>query len=314
MSWLTLRCPRCGAYLAAPSPATGTSWATCPHCYAVLPVVAARDPPPLFTWEVYPAVYPALPPPRAPGRQLPTVVVVALVLATVLLAGLAGLTAFTGVSALAPATFSMSGTVVGAPAGTLRGPLPSPPVAGALATLTGEGGYEASVVTGPSGTFSFTGIPAGGATLNVTDRGYAPTVVNVFFSKPYTAAGAPGGLTVTLTPSPAPASTVVVTPFANLESLLTSLFSATVLLGVAGAVSAAGALGARHGRRPALGVAGGAAAIVAPVALFLLGDTTVLPWTAYATAGLSAIGAVAASLGTVPLLWEGPPPEPVEPD
>lgn len=312
MSWVTLRCPRCGAYIAAPAPAAATSYATCPHCYSTLPVVPARDPPPLFSWEVYPSVYPALPPPRAPGRHLPTVVMATLVAATVLLAGLAGLLFVTGTSALSPGSFALEGVVVEGSSGGVV--LPHGPIAGALVRVTSEAGYDRQVLTDSAGAFSFSGIPSGGATVNVTAPGFAPVEVTIFFSKPFVSAGGGNGLTVAMTPTPAQGSSVVDTPFPNLESLLTSLWSGTALLALAGVISAVGAVCAHARRRAAVSVAGGAAALVAPAAMFLLGDTTVLPLAAFATVGLSALGAVAATLGAVPMLWNGPPPEDVERD
>ena len=312
MSWVTLRCPRCGAYLAAPSPGAATSWATCPHCYNALPVVGPRDPPPLFTWEVYPSLYPALPPPRAPGRHLPTVVLASLCAAAILLAGLAGILFLTGTSALAPGSFELSGVVEGLNATPFGSTAPLP---GALVRLTSEGGYNETVLSGSDGSFRFTGIPSGGATLNVTHAGFSPVEVTLLYSKPFVAAGDSGGLTVEMTPANGNSPTSVVeTPFPDLESLLTSLWSGTVLLGAAALLTIAGALAARRPERAPVAIAGGAAAIVAPVSLFLLGDTAVVPLAAYFSVALSALGAVAASLGAVPLLWDGPPPEPVEPD
>ncbi|MCI4360675.1 MAG: hypothetical protein L3J91_03155, partial [Thermoplasmata archaeon] len=110
---MTVRCPRCGAYIAAPAhqPAL-TSYATCPHCSTAVPIVAPRDPPPLFSWEVFPSVYPSLPLPRAPGARLTVAVGLALVVATLLLAGLAGFLVWSGVQASGPATFTVEGTVV----------------------------------------------------------------------------------------------------------------------------------------------------------------------------------------------------------
>lgn len=307
--WVALRCPRCGAYLGAPSPGAATSWVTCPHCYAPLPVVSVRDPPPLFSWEVYPNVYPTLPAPSAPGRHFPLVVRSTLIAAAVLLAVLAGVFGYTGASALAPGSFSLSGTVVGAgPNDTLL------PVAGAVVALSGESAYRQTIVTGPDGTFDFTGVPAGGASLNVSAPGYAPVEVSVFFSHPYVAAGDAGGLVVALAPLPSAGSSVSESPFPNLESLLTSLWSGSVLFVIAALLAIAGAWAATRPGRAPVAVAGGASALVAPVALFLLGDATVVPWSAYTTVALSCLGVIAATFGAVPLLWEGPPPERPGPD
>jgi len=308
MNWVTIRCPRCGAYVAAPSPGARTSWASCPHCYTTLPVVAPSDPPPLFSWEVYPNVYPTLAPPRVPGHRLPMAVALTLVVTTVVLVGIAGVLFWTGSSALAPGTFSLAGEV-DAPFDTGL----AFPLQGAFVNLSGEGGFRAAVVTNGSGQFAFTGVPAGGALVNVSAPGYGSVAVVIFLSQPYRAPADSGGLVVTLQPSSVSGGTTVVeSPFSSLEGFLTSLWSGTVLFGIAAAVSGLGAVYAREGRHRAVPVAAGAAALVAPAALFLLGDASAFPLVGYATAGLSALGALAISLGLIPLLWEGRAPEPNE--
>ena len=310
MAWVTLRCPRCGAYVAAPATRSAfPSWATCPHCYATLPVVPPRDPPPLFSWEVYPSVYPALPVPRAPGRRLFTLVAFTLVACTVLLAGVGGVLAFWGANALAPGTFSLSGRVLADPS---DGASPYP-LAGAYVNLTDEHGSVQHRITNFSGAFSFAGIPAGSALVNVSAPGWAPFVVEVFLSASYVATMQGPGIIATLQPtSVSNGTTLAESPFADLESFLASLWSATVLLGIAAVIAAFGAAAALRGRRPALGAAGGAAAMVAPAALFLLGDASAFPLLAFPTAALSALGALALCLSALPMAWVGKPPEPTE--
>jgi hypothetical protein len=308
MAWVTLRCPRCGAYVAAPATRPHeTSWASCPHCGTPLPVVAPRDPPPLFAWEVYPTLYPTLPPARAPGRRLYHVGAAALAVTVVLLVGIGGALVWAGAEALTPSTFSLAGTVVGSsltlgPTGT--------PVAGASINATGENGYSATVVTGPTGQFLLTGVPAGGLVLNVTAPGFARSVVQVFLSKTYSATGGAGALRIVLPAAGQASTTVLDSPFADLESYLTSLWSAAILLGIAALVAAVGAWAMAAGRRPAFGVAGGAAAMVAPAALYLLSDATAFPLLAAPTAALSALGALALSLSAYPMAWTGRPTEP----
>jgi hypothetical protein len=231
-----------------------------------------------------------------------------LVVATVVLVGIAGVLFWTGSSALSPGTFHLSGEV-DAP----FGPNLSFPLGGAYVNLSGENGFRASVVTNSTGEFSFTGVPAGGALVNVSAPGYGSVAVAIFLSHPYRAPSDAGGLTVTLQPSSVSGGTTVVeSPFSSLEGFLTSVWSGTALFGLAAIVAAIGAVHARDPRHRALPVAGGAAALVAPAALFLLGDAAAFPLVGYATAALSAIGALAISLGLIPLLWEGRAPEPNE--
>jgi hypothetical protein len=308
--WVTVRCPRCGAYVAAPARlAAPASWATCPHCQTILPVVAPRDPPPLFSWEVYPSVYPSLPPPRAPGRRFLTVVALALVACTAVLAGVGGYLAVTGAQALGPATFEVSGVVLGPtpPLGAIA------PIAGAIVNLSGENGFTATAVTNFTGAFQFTGIPSGGVALNVSAPGYASAVIDLFVSSSYRSSLSAGGLLVTLGPSASTNTTVEqLSPFTDLESFLTSVWSGTALFAIAALITSAGAWTAYRGRRAAVATAGGAAALAAPAALFTLGDTGAFPLLEYPTLALAALGALALTLALVPLLWEGSTPEPNE--
>ena len=307
MAWVTVRCPRCGAYVAAQATApTAATYATCPHCSTTVPIVAARDPPPLFTWEVFPSVYPSLPVPRAPGARLMTVVGLALIAATLLLAGLAGFLVWNGVQAVGPGSFSLHGTVV-------HGPGAGQPIAGATVNVSGESGMHALVVTNSSGQFLIRGIPAGGVFVNVSAPGYNTVLVEVFLSSIYVSTSPSSALVVTLTASTGPTSTTVVpSPFPTLENLLASLGSAAVLLGIAGAIAGLGARAALRRGRVTHAVVGGAAALVAPAALFALGETVVFPYLELPTVVLAAVGALAVSLALVPLVWEARPPEPTD--
>ena len=308
MAWVTVRCPRCGAYVATPARSIhAASYARCPHCGTAVPVVAPRDPPPLFTWEVFPMVYPSLPVPRAPGARLLTVVGAALLVATVLLAGLAGFLVWSGVQADGPGTFALDGTVVR----SLGTPGLTVPVAGATVNVSGESGMRLLLVTNATGEFHIGGIPAGGLALNVSAPGFGSTLIELFLSSIYTTVSGPGPLVITLTPTTTPSSTTVTqSPFGSLEELLASLGSAAVLLGSAAVISGLGARAAFRGGRPSHAVVGGAAALVAPAALFTLGANVVFPLLELPTVALAAVGALAISLALVPMLWEARPPEP----
>jgi Carboxypeptidase regulatory-like domain len=308
MAWVTVRCPRCGAFVAAPArtPAAA-SYATCPHCSTTVPIVAPRDPPPLFTWEVFPSVYPSLPVPRAPGARLMGVVGIALVVATLFLAGLAGFLVWNGVEAVGPGTFSLHGTVVRST--DLSGV--TTPVAGAIVNVSGESGMDTVVLTNSSGAFSVVGIPAGGVLVNVSAPGFDSVLVQVFLSSIYATSSGGSPLVVELTPSNVAASTTVIqSPFPSLENLLASLGSAAVLLGIAAAIAGLGARAAFRPGRASHAVVGGAAALVAPAALFALGETVVFPYLEIPTVILAAVGALAVSLALVPLVWEARPTEP----
>jgi hypothetical protein len=310
MAWVTVRCPGCGAYVAAPATApTAATYATCPHCSTTVPIVAPRDPPPLFTWEVFPSVYPSLPVPRAPGARLLSVVGIALLVATVLLAGTAGFLVWNGVEAVGPGTFQLQGTVVHDPGGSGG----AQPVAGASVNVSGESGMHALVVTNASGEFLIAGIPAGGVFVNVTAPGFNSVLLEIFLSSIYTSTSPGSALIVTLTASTGTTSTTVVqSPFPSLENLLASLGSAAVLLGMAAIIAGLGARAALRRGRVTHAVVGGAAALVAPAALFALGETVVFPYLEIPTVVLAALGALAVSLALIPLVWEARPPEPTD--
>ncbi len=303
--WVPLRCPRCGAAVAAPPPlSTAAGWVVCPACGATFPILAPRDPPPLFSWEAYPGLYPALPVPRRPAPALGRVTAVALIATALLLLGIAGLLLWGGAASMAPGHFSLGGTVLN---GSGR------PLAGATVNLASETGYNVTVTTGPSGTFAFGDVPAGAAELNVSSPGYQTIVVAVFLSEPYraTGAGPNGQVTVLMTAGASyPADQVVESPFATLESFVADLWSATVLLALAGILAAAGALFAYRGRRPVVAASAGVGAMVAPIALVELGATAAFPLLDWAITAATALGVVAFLLAASAMVWAGRPPDP----
>ncbi len=303
--WVPLRCPRCAAAVAVPPPmTTAAGWVICPACGATFPVLAPRDPPPLFSWEAYPGLYPALPAPRRPAPAIGRVTAAALVATALLLLGIAGFLLWGGASSLAPGQFSLGGKVVLASGA---------PLAGATVNLRSEAGYNTTVTTSASGEFGFRGIPAGAAVLNVSAPGYRTVNIAVFLSASYRATGAgPGGqVSVAMSGGATyPADQIAESPFANLETYVANLWSATVLLAIGGFLAAAGALFAYRGRRPVVAASAGVGAMVAPIALVELGATTAFPLLDWAITAATALGVVAFLLSASAMICVGRPPDP----
>ncbi|MCI4328482.1 MAG: carboxypeptidase regulatory-like domain-containing protein [Thermoplasmata archaeon] len=302
---VTIRCPRCARFLVAPAPASSEpTWFSCPHCAQPVPVVAPRDPPPLFSWEVYPHLYPPANPPKVPGPGVTRLLTALLLTATLVLAGLAGGLAWEGAASLSPGGFAVRGVVMESLAGGASAPL-----AGVVVNLSSES-TAATTTTGGDGSFEFLHVPAGGVTLNFTRPGFAPLVLQLFASQRYSTAGIGSPVHVTLSPGdPGNVRVLTLSPFGNLNGFLTSLWSASILLGIGALVAGIGTLAAFRERKIPYAVAGAGAAIAAPVApglLSILGAFPVVTW--FAALAIT-VGAVALGLGTVRLAGQGRPPD-----
>ena len=79
-----------------------------------------------------------------------------------------------------------------------------------------------------------------------------------------------------------------------------------ILLAFGAIICGIGALLARRRQRPAIPAAAGVAAIVAPTALFVLGDTSALPYLYWATGAIVVAGIVASTLGILEMAWAEP--------
>jgi len=280
-----------------------TQWFPCPHCRVPVPVVVPRDPPPLYTWEVLPGLYPALPRPRVPKWRVRRAAAVALVVVAVVAAGLTAGLAYAAWYANQPATFTVNGTVFHASGGT------DVPLAGAVVTLTNDVNQSTSQTTGFDGSFSFTGVREGGVALNVTATGYAPVTVWTFASLVYAAPTT--GLGIVLTPgSAANGSTVTLSPFPDLEQFLASVGAGAVLLGIVALVAGFAAVVTLRSDRPAVGVVGGAAGLLAPLALVYLSLATALPLVMEVTAVTAGAGAFVLAMRVVQIAQTGPAPDP----
>ena len=302
---LGVRCPACGEELqAVVAPHPPTQWFPCPHCHSPVPVVVPRDPPVLYSWEVLPDLYPPLPRPRVPRWRARRAAAGAL-LGVVLLAGvLGGVLTYYGLEALSPGSYTVSGSVDReTPGGGTA------PAAGATVTLTEDGGRTLTEVVASDGSFSFAGVPSGGISLDVRLAGYAPVTVDTFSSPVYNAGTT--GISVTLEPGGAGNSTTVsLSPFLNLESLLASIGSGIALLALVAVVAAVAAILTLRMDRPALGVVGGGAGLMAPLALYLLALATAFPVLVDASALLAGFGGFALALRAIELGQTGPAPGP----
>jgi len=223
--------------------------------------------------------------------------------AALLAAGIAGALLVEGYDAARPLGVTVSGVVLrSTPFGTL-------PASGGRVVLTDDSGTERSLTLGAHGEFRFIEIPAGAIQINATLAGYAPQVLVTFVSAIYSA-GPTTGLTFVLAPGgPGNTSTDTVSPFLNLAGLIAT-FGATAVLILGGAVVAA--VAARHtyrdGRRP-IGIAGGAAVLLAPVAILLTGVAQVAPLLWLASGPLAGLGAYVVAARLTEAVRLGDPPE-----
>jgi hypothetical protein len=293
-----MACPRCRTPLAAVlAPFPATQWFPCPHCGTPVPVVVPRDPPPLYSWEVLPGLYPALPRPKAPRWRSRPVVTTALVVVVIVSVVLLALLVAYGVAASSPASYGVNGFVV----------LPSGRAAtGAAVVLTENNGHTLSTtIVDPSGSFSFTNVPSGGISINVTLSGYAPVTVDTFASPVYDAGTT--GLGIQLEPGSADnGTTYALSPFPDLETFVASIGAEAVLLGLIAAVAAGAAAGYRK-ERIALGVVGGGAGASAPLTFYFLSLTSIFPTVALASAIAGAVGAFVVAVGALELARLGTP-------
>jgi hypothetical protein len=302
-STVAVRCPVCGTDLrvvVAPEPPT--QWFPCPNCHAPMPVVVPRDPPPLYSWEVLPGLYPAMQRPRVPRWRARRAVAASLLAIAVLGAALAAVLLYTGYDATRPASFTVDGTVEHSLGGVDR------PFSGASVAMTDEAGRASTQLTAIDGSFSFTGVPPGGVTLNVTATGYAPVTVTTFVSLVWGTQST--GLVIVLMPgSSANGSSLALAPFPDLEQFLASIGSGAILLGLIALIAGFAAVATFRADRPALGVVAGAGGVVAPLVLFYLSLATVFPLLEDLSAFLAVAGAFALALRAVQMAQTGPAPD-----
>jgi hypothetical protein len=301
---VTARCPACGGLLAAIGTPFATTFVRCPHCGGTVPIVAPRDPPPLFAWEVSPQLYPPIPSISEGGRRsVRPFVLGTLLLATLITALLAGFAAAEASVVLAPGHIELAGTVVGESPG-----LPAHPLA--RLTVSGENGYRASGTTAPDGSFDFHGVPIGGVTILVNATGYPNTSFDMFFTSILSQPSHSTGLELDLgSGGTSNAITVVYSPWGDLEEFVATLLTATVIFAVGVIVAGVGVWAILRQRRPSYAVAGAAAMIVAPACLPLLTLDTVFPDAVLVSSIAGALGAAAFVLLVVPIALTASAPD-----
>lgn len=295
---LAVRCPACGNDLRAfPAPTPPTQWFPCPHCRAAVPVVVPRDPPPLYTWEVLPGLYPPLDRPRAPRWRVGAAVSIALAVVAVASAVLGGALGYESYAATGTGSYTVSGVTETSNGGA---------AAFAHVLLTENGGTSIAQVASAAGRFSFSGVPSGGVSINVTYGGaYAPATLYTFVDPVYNTGSV--GLTIVVYPlSETNGTTVTLTDFPDLESFLSSIDGAVALLGLAAIVSGAAAVAIRVSHPRAVGVVGGGAGVAVPAIVYLLGLFPAFPLIDAGTAIAAGFGLFAVGITAVELYQAGP--------
>jgi len=267
-------------------------------------VVVPRDPPPLYSWEVVPELYPPLPLPRRPRVPLPRLARATLVGVVVLAVVSAAILATYGTEATGPASYTVSGTVYLEWKTNGYGPGGVRPTV----LLTVDNGRTFVNQTNTDGQFSFSNVPVGGITLNVTAPGFASTTVYTFASPVYNAGTT--DLSITLDQNPANATTVTLSQFPNLETFLASIGSAIVLLGIVALIAGIAVARPKPTDRPAIGVAAGVAAMLIPVVLYFLALDGLFDLLTVVTAILGGFGAFAATVGAIEVYQRGPEGQP----
>jgi len=223
----------------------------------------------------------------------------ALVAVAALAVGLAGAFAVLGWEALSPASYQVSGTVFEQTGSR------DVAAVGATVSLTVNGGAARSVPTDLNGRFDFPNVPPGGIALNVTAPGFAPVTVQTFASPVYGTTTT--GLTIVLVHGSATnATTVSLSPFPDLETFVASVGSGVVLLGIVALLAGWAALVTARSNRPAVGVVGGTAGLLAPLGLYLLSLGGVFPYLLAVTTALAAAGAFAATTRCLEIYQVGP--------
>ncbi len=309
------RCPRCRNEFRVfyPPSQVAVGWSYCPRCGQPTPVLPPRPRPPLFAWEVYSGLYPETRGPRQPLPRTRQTLGLLVLLAALLLLGIAGVLGGFGAATFSASDQRVAGSVLALdPQTGTEAPLP-----GAWVNVTGSAGPN-STLTGAAGSFDFPRLAPGEHTLTAEAPGFGGLTFQLFLS-PYFRApqGNLTDLALVLVPGTGPNASRVLTvsPFPDLETYLASLFSTSALEALTGLLAFWGAVSIWRGRPPARGVVGGAAAVLGPT-LAVAGGFTILflqptPWllAPLMVAGtLGLVATVALVILQRPLYLPGSPP------
>ncbi len=284
------RCPRCGTFVpAATSPWGYSTVHPCPRCGQPIVIVPPRDPPPLYTWEVYPNLYGSAPLPRGNPYHWRPAIAALLWVAFALLAGsAAALVVVSGVT-LAAGPVTVAGTVEE----TFAGGIAPAPLAGAQVRLTGDAGAVRLAITDADGRFAFPGVATGGIGLNVTYPGLTPAALALFDSPFYSSPNL-RSLAIDLGSGPNASTSAAESDFADLEAFVSSVATAALLLALGAVAALFGAIAAAAPRFGPGIPAAGVGAAVAPAALLLLGVVEPFPALVVPSVAAVVIGGTAA--------------------
>jgi hypothetical protein len=223
---------------------------------------------------------------------------VALVGLAALAVVLGGALAALGYEALGPGSYTVSGTVL------LEWTQGNPPnLVRPTVVLTTESGATFTNHTGTDGKFSFSNVPAGGITLNVTCDLFGAVTLLTFASPIYNAGTT--DLSIALHQGESNTTTITLSSFPNLESFVASIGSAIALLGLVAVLGGVTAVLTGRGDRPAVGVVGGAAGLLSPMALYLLALGGIFPLLTLGTAVLAALGTFVMTIRSIEIYQVG---------
>jgi hypothetical protein len=213
---------------------------------------------------------------------------------------LAGLFGYYAFLAPTPGNFDAGGVVLlGHKSGSAT------PGDGVDVVVTTESGSSFQTVTGLDGSFAFSNLPTGGLTFEFTEAGYSPITVYAFVSTLYSAGAT--GMQVTMPLGAANnGSSVALTPFSDLEQFVAAIGGGVVLLGFVAVLATYAALLTLRSDRPAVGVVGGGAGLMAPLALGLLSLGDPFPTLVLGSAALALLGGFALSIRAVQMAQTGP--------
>jgi hypothetical protein len=265
----------------------------------MLPFVAPREPPPLYSWEVYPGLYPPTPIPRPPDPRRRPALLALLLAAMLLLAAVGGIFAWLGSDALRPGTLTIGGTI--SPAGA----------PGAWVEVQGENGFNVNV-TVPSGGFSIVGVPYGGVEVSAGATGYGMLQMDLFYSPVYSSLNvSPGALQFDLSPTNGTSVSVIdTTAFPDLETFVATVWSGTGLLWILALFTGLGWAAARRDRLP-LVLVGGISAMAGPFVLPILGIDVISAATTISALVAFPVGLVVLILTLPDFVRAQPPVEPI---
>lgn len=224
---------------------------------------------------------------------------VALVVVAVLTASFAGVLVYDAWVATRPAAFTVNGAVDHEVRGVVQ------PLVGAQVILSNDANRSTTVFTKPDGSFSFTNVPPGGVSLNVTATGFAPQTVTTFVSSVYVWPAT--GLDVLLAPGgPGNGSAIALAPFPDLEQFVASVGGGAILFGIIALVAGVAAVATVREDRPALGVVGGVAGVLSPLVLVYLALATAIPFVMDGAAVAAGAGVFVVSVRAIQLAQTGP--------